>query len=105
MKIKSANAIEGPLYEKQLEDEIALWYWVTVEAETEDGKRFLHSRFAETGRGAIEKGDQFAARVQERGEIDLRYWEEIPEPMSFEERYAPFGPAWEEEQQERMGLR
>lgn len=98
--IAYAEVVEGPLYEER--------HWETGEIShryncqvgvTVGGVNYVHPHSFRWKSDA----EVFAAKVTARHVVDLSLWAEVDEPESFEERYQPFGSAWMEEEQDRLG--
>lgn len=91
IKIVNASRSEGPLYRVTGEDSELHVFDCGVSVLGVDGKVYVHKTFVV--RGAVRNPDgfwcpnygyknrvaAFVARVEDRGVIDLRYWEELRE--------------------------
>jgi hypothetical protein len=99
--IRTVELAPGPLFEHwDDEGELRLFYNIDTVAILPDGRRFTHS-FSPFGFGATGRAEAFAARVRERGTIDLEFWHEVHEGPSLEERLGPFGTEWMAEHNNR----
>lgn len=91
IKIVNASRSEGPLYKVMGEDGELIVFDCGVSVLGVDGKVYVHKAFVV--RGAVRSLEgfwcpnynyknlvaAFVARVEDRGVIDLRYWEELRE--------------------------
>ena len=92
----SGSVAEGRYYREQDEDgeHVVFDYYVVVEVA---GKHYSHFK----GHRFHSDAEALLHRVEAAGEVDLKYWAEVPEQPSLEERLAPFGLEWQLEQDER----
>jgi hypothetical protein len=112
LKIESAHALQGDLYEVWGEDCAHHCYYTSIVVEA-GGKQFVSRTLGVPGhfydeehglnypnRQANEKAAKLVEKVLAKGVIDTQFWEELPEEPSLEER-------WSEEslreQMERQG--
>lgn len=68
-----------------------------------NGRRFTDEEDGIAGARQTYDAVEMLAKIQRRGIIRPEFWVEQEEQESFEERYSPYGSAWQEEQQGRQG--
>jgi hypothetical protein len=96
MKLKIVDAYLGEtnLFERNTEDGPVVVFDYFVVAVGEDGAEYSHFKCFEWKADA----EKLMQRVLAAKVIDPQYWAKVPERMSLEEEFAPFGPAWQFEQ-------
>lgn len=108
IKIETAGAEQGPLYEVCGEDCVYHCYYTSIIVEAA-GKRFVSTTLGVPGhfydeenglnypnRRANEQAAKLVEKVLAKGVIDTQFWEELPEEPSLEERL------WEESRREHI---
>lgn len=109
-------AVEGNLYEVNLEDGIGLTFDTVVRIRLSNGDTYQHRSFYASGKGTCtdpetgrkenticrsrELAQVFAARIEAKGEVDLDLWDKVPQPESLESRLDGYAM---EEAMERAG--
>lgn len=95
------SVTQGPLFEEMGEDEMKLFYYVGIEMTTPEGEVYELKTFSEYGYRARDNAERLIEKIRQRGYVNLDHWSKI-EPTNEEHDLAPYGPAWQDEQNDRQ---
>jgi len=105
LSVTATALLPGPLFEEISEEgDLFHFYYVALEVEVTDGRRFVHFHQV-AGFSARSEMEAFEAKVKARGEIVVENgWTETEEGPSLEERLGAYGIEWQLEARERHAV-